>query len=210
VPDDPTERKRAVRDGYDAIATSYAERRTPSETETALLADFAAPLDGSARVLDAGSGRGVPVATALAPDHEVVCLDVSRVQLALAGETVPAARRVQGDLADLPFEASTFDGVCALNAVIHVPVGEHAAVYREFARVLAPGGHLLVSLGASAWSGRNENWLDAGVPMRWSFPDLDTSLSHLAAAGFVPVGRETVADDLGDGAWEFVRARYEG
>jgi SAM-dependent methyltransferase len=210
MPDEPVAQKRAVRDGYDALATTYAERRTPAEAESALLGRLADHLDRSARVLDAGSGRGVPVASTLTDDYEVVCLDISRAQLALAGETVPAAHRVQGDLASLPFEASCFAGVCALNALIHVPVAEHAAVYRAFARVLAPGGRLLVSLGTSAWSGRNGDWLDAGVAMRWSFPDLDTSLSHLAAADFVPIRRATVGDDLGDGAWAFVLARYEG
>jgi SAM-dependent methyltransferase len=210
VPEDHTTQKGDVRDGYDALATAYADRRTPADEESTLLAAVADRLDRSGRVLDAGSGRGVPAATALAPAHEVVCLDLSRAQLALAGETVPAAHRVQGDLANLPFEASVFDAVCALNSVIHVPVAEHAAFYREFGRVLTPGGHLLVSLGASAWSGRNENWLDAGVPMRWSFPDIDTSRSHLAAAGFVPVRRETVDDDLGGGEWQYVLARYEG
>lgn len=208
--EDPSAQKREVRDGYDALATAYADHRTPADEESALLAALADRLDRPARVLDAGSGRGVPVATTLAPAHEVVCFDISRAQLAFAEETVPDARRVQGDLAKLPFETSAFSAVCAFNAVIHVPVAEHADVYREFARVLAPGGHLLVSLGASAWSGRNDDWLDTGVPMRWSFPDIDTSLSHLAAADLVPVRSETVADDLGGGEWQYVLARYDG
>ncbi|MFB6156021.1 MAG: class I SAM-dependent methyltransferase [Haloferacaceae archaeon] len=200
--------KRTVRDGYDELATAYADRRTPDERELALLDDLSGRLHAGDAVLDAGSGRGTPVATSLADGNEVVCLDVSREQLVLAGETVPGARRVQGDLAALPFADDAFAAVCAFNSVIHVPTAEHDRLYREFARVLAPGGWLVVSLGTAEWEGSNDDWLDTGVEMAWSFPDLDTSLGYLDDAGFDVHRRDVVGDDIGDGAWTFVVARF--
>jgi SAM-dependent methyltransferase len=203
-----SDQKRSVREGYDALASAYEDERTPDEREFELLDDLSSRIGPGGRVLDAGSGPGTPVASALVGDHEAVCLDASRAQLELAAENVPAAGRVEGDLTALPFADGAFDAVCAFNSVIHVPVDEHGDVFAEFARVLSPGGYLLVSLGREAWSGRNDDWLDTGVEMAWSFPDLDTSLAHLDAAGFEVRRRDVADDELGGGSWAFVLARH--
>jgi len=58
-----------------------------------------------------------------------------------------------GDLStQTPFEAGSFDQIISLDTVVHIP--DDNAVFREFHRLLAPGGRLLVSLASIAPSGK--------------------------------------------------------
>lgn len=58
-----------------------------------------------------------------------------------------------GDLsAQTPYEAASFDQIISLDTVVHIP--DDDAVFREFHRLLAPGGRLLVSLASIAPSGK--------------------------------------------------------
>lgn len=106
-----------------------------------------AGIDGSMRVLDAGSGLGGP-ARYLAETFgcQVVGVDLTPSFVRLA-EYLTArtglSERVRyevGDLAALPFADGEFDVVWTQHVVMNIP--ERARVYREFHRVLRPGGKL--------------------------------------------------------------------
>lgn len=196
--------KTAVRRGYDELSAEY-DREGGSLRWSELRADLVADVPDDGRVLDAGCGTGRPVLAELA-DLERVGLDFSRSQLDLARERV-ACPLVQGDMTRLPFRAATFDAVTAFHSVIHVPSEEHLACYREFARVLRPGGQLVVTVGEDAWVGENDDWLDTGVRMAWSFPDLEESRAFLREAGFEVVSEYAVHAEMDDYAWPFLRCR---
>lgn len=198
-----------MRAGYDAIAETYLSNRDDAGRDRELVAAFAADLPDGSRVLDAGCGAGVPAAATLASAHDVVGLDAAGEQVALARERVPATRFVQGDLARLPFVAGTFDGLVSLHAVIHVPREAHGAVFREFHRVLQPGGRLLVTTGVEPWEWRNPDWLETGTEMVWSFHGRERSLDLLGDAGFTVENERVVGDELGGGEWLYVRARVD-
>lgn len=119
--------------------------------ESAAQAEGAARLAGcraGAPILDAGCGHGrhaVPLARA---GHKVVGLDSSGSLLAAARRAVCGDRRprfVRGSYARLPFEAGSFDAVMCLGTALGY-LGEEAdrAALREFRRVLAPHGRLLI------------------------------------------------------------------
>ncbi len=200
------DQREVVREGYDEIAEAYDERRRAEGPERDLAETFAADLRDGSRVLDAGCGAGRPVLETLARDHDVVGLDISTGQLRIARERVPDGRFAQADLANLPFDDGTFDGVASFHAVIHVPKEEHADVLSEFHRVLRPGGDLLVVMGDEAWEGHTEDWLDAGAAMEWSFFGRDRNRELLAGAGFEVVDERVRDDELG-GQFAFFRAR---
>lgn len=203
--------RNAVRRGYDALAEDYQRARSDDSADYDLLAELAEQLPRDPRVLDAGCGDGRPATTWFTPETDVVGLDFSLGQLALARERVPSAPLTQGDMTSLPFAADAFDAVCAFSSFIHIPKEEHETVLREFRRVLRPDGWLLFTTGCSDWEGRNPDWLESGVAMEWDIRGLDATLDLLADVGYRVENTWVLADELDDGnddsAFPFVLAQ---
>lgn len=203
--------RHVVRQGYDNLERRYAADRSTDGRDVRILSEFLESVPGDPFVLDVGCGPGVPILRELNTNAAAVGLDFSREQLRLATQNVAEADSVQGDMLALPFADGTFDAVTAYHSVIHVPLGDHGAVIEEFARVLRPGGHLLLSEGPEEWTGTNPNWLDGGVEMQWHIAGEAATRTHLRDAGFEildewhPVDAETDGEE-----WIFFAARLEG
>lgn len=93
-------------------------------------------------VLDVGCGEG-PVARQLAPRHRLVGIDPDALALerfARYGLAVVADARA------LPFDDDVFDVVLCSQSLTCIPV-EYDAALAEIARVLRPGGTLIVEQG---------------------------------------------------------------
>jgi SAM-dependent methyltransferase len=193
-----------IRRAWDAIAETYARRRDPTGSDAALLDDLLDTLPSEPTVLDAGCGDGARTLANLPAGS--VGLDVSRRGLELARETVPAARLVQGDMAALPLADDSVDAVTAYHAVFHVPRESQPDVYREFERVLRPGGRLLMTLPGGRFETVREGWM--GGRMFFSAPGRDRTLAQLREAGFADLRTETATDPLGSST-EFVFAAVE-
>jgi tocopherol O-methyltransferase len=157
------------------------------------------------RVLDAGCGAGgssIWLARRLG---------ATVVGLALSFRLLPRARAyaqrdgvtravtfVGADYGRMPFGAATFDVVWAVESLCHAP--DKSAFYREAARVLRPGGRVVVAeymRARPAARVRNRDiyreWLD-----NWAIPDLDSAeqhAGHATAAGFTRVAVEDATDD---------------
>ncbi|MCE0761486.1 class I SAM-dependent methyltransferase [Pseudonocardia kujensis] len=94
-------------------------------------------------VLDAACGTGRYAVRLAGLGHAVVGIDRSPDMLERARAKVPGGRFLEGGLTDLPLpDASVDAAVCAL-ALVHVP--EVAPAVAELARVVRPGGRILVS-----------------------------------------------------------------
>src|SRR3989440_7651835 len=158
------------------LRTVVAEK---SPSRTAAEAHGAARLAGcgpGALILDAGCGNGrhaVPLAGA---GYRVVGLDSSRVLLAAArraAHDAPWPHLVRGSYARLPFEPGAFDAVLCLGTSLGYlgDEGDRAAL-REFRRVLAPGGRLVIEtlhrdeLGAKLRE-REDRRLPSGSTLRF-------------------------------------------
>jgi len=194
---DSNERRRA----WDAIADTYASKRDPNGSDAALIDDLLADCSPDPVVLDVGCGDGARTLANLPPGS--LGLDFSRRGLELAVETVPAARLLQGDMTAIPLADASVDATTAYHSVFHVPRESHFSVYREFARVLKPGGTLLQTLPGGRFETVRQGWM--GESMFFSAPGRDATLDQLRDAGFGDLRTERVDDPLGSSS-EFVFA----
>jgi ubiquinone/menaquinone biosynthesis C-methylase UbiE len=132
------------REGYSVWSDSYDD---PGNPVVALEEEVVHELVRSVlagRALDAACGTGRHAAHLVKMGHEVVGVDLTPDMLARARERVPDAEFETGDLRNLPADDATFDLIVCGLALAHLP--ELDSPIRELARVLAPGGRLIVSI----------------------------------------------------------------
>lgn len=100
------------------------------------------------RVLDAGCGTGGFLAGAAA-GLEIAGFGIDWSALALGfARTRGLSRLARADVQRLPFSTGSFDAVVSLDVLYHRAVADDAAAMAEFARVLVPGGIVVVNLPA--------------------------------------------------------------
>jgi SAM-dependent methyltransferase len=205
-------RKATVEAGYDRIADRFLDwaREVEADPREGMLARFNAVLPDGARVLELGCGAGVPSTQQLASRFQMVGVDISATQIAMARRNVPDAEFIHADFTELSFPEASFDGVVALHAIPHVPREEHGSLFERIAGWLAPGGPFVATLGATDspdWTGE---WL--GTEMFFSSYSAADNARLLAAAGL-----EVVTDDVvvtrepeGDVSFQWVLCRRPG
>jgi SAM-dependent methyltransferase len=100
------------------------------------------------RVLEVGCGTGYQ-ARELAARYgwKVTALDLGFEGLAY-GRAMSVPDLVQGDMRFLPCRDAAFDAVVSLDVIVHLPRGEESRPVAEFARVLKPGGLLVLRASA--------------------------------------------------------------
>lgn len=129
----------------DSVAGDMERHYSPGRTWEAL-ARSALPLLAPGDLLDIASGDGV-LAELLAPHaHRYVCVDASPRVVAAASERLRRfdnVEVVEGDMHALPLPDASFDLVVLMHALTYA--AKPAQAVAEAARVLRPGGRLLLS-----------------------------------------------------------------
>lgn len=114
--------------------------------------DLAGDVSG-ARLLDAGCGDGALVAAVAAKGAEVTGVDPDPAMLLAAQKRTSdagiKATFTEGRLERLPFPDASFDVVASITVLCFLP--DAAVAFREMARVLRPGGRLVLG-ELSRWS----------------------------------------------------------
>nr|WP_323377211.1 class I SAM-dependent methyltransferase [Streptomyces smaragdinus] len=181
-----------TRAAYDGVVELYASMFT-SRLETRpfarnMIGTFAELVrdTGNLRVADVGCGPGHLTAMLHDLGLDAFGIDLSPAMIAHARRSEPALRFDEGRMEALPVEDGALGGVLAHYSVIHTPPEELPALLAEQARVLAPGGLLLVSLFGT--EGPEPARFDHKVAPAYSWP-VDQFASLLAGAGLVTVAR---------------------
>ena len=172
----------------DSVAGDMERHYSPGRTWEAL-ARSALPLLETGDVLDIASGDGV-LAELLAPHaHRYVCVDSSKRVVAAAAERLRKFRNVEvreGDMHALPFKDGEFDLVVLMHALTYAD--KPAQAVAEAARVLRPGGRLLLS---SLARHEHQNVVQAYGHANLGFADKDLR-RFVSRAGLELVNAETV------------------
>jgi SAM-dependent methyltransferase len=100
-------------------------------------------LTANDRVLDLGCGPGADTKVLREHTEHVIALDLSPSMIGKASGDTPDASFLAADGQALPFPNNTFDAVWMRLVLIHTP--EPAATMREIARVLKPGGRVVLT-----------------------------------------------------------------
>lgn len=179
----------AVEAYWDHVASRYLElfrdelRDKPEDC--ALLREFAAALPAQARVCDAGCGPCGHISRLLADcGLQITGIDLSSRCIELAHSEQPGLSFSCMDMTALRFADGSFEGLVAYYALHYLPRTAHAAALQEFARVLAPGGRLLLAVK----EGTNEGWIDdpmgSGQRVFWCEFTADELRALAVQAGF--------------------------
>lgn len=125
------------------------------------------------RILDVNTGTGFVAHKLLAlfPNSKIVATDLSEAMVEQARARYPQIEFLRADTAKLPFADQSFDLVTLHNGPPH---------FREMARVLRPGGQMLIAFTSGA---RLPSWL----VRHW--------LQHAERFGRIETGQ------AGDGLW---------
>jgi ubiquinone/menaquinone biosynthesis C-methylase UbiE len=109
---------------------------------------FARQFVSGRHVLDAACGEGYGTALLGAVASSAVGIDIDAESITHATARYGAARHVrfvEGSCAALPFPDAMFDVVVSFETIEHVDAVDQPRMLAEFARVLKPGGMLIIS-----------------------------------------------------------------
>jgi SAM-dependent methyltransferase len=129
-------------DGYRMWSATYDGHNTAFDYDEPVVKEIVDAVPAGVAV-DAACGTGRFSALLTARGHRVIGVDSSPDMLARARANVPGGDFRCGDLGELPVADASADLVTCGLALTHVP--DLRPAFAEFARVLRPGGHLVIS-----------------------------------------------------------------
>jgi ubiquinone/menaquinone biosynthesis C-methylase UbiE len=142
-------RVQSICESYDRLAQEYANRlfdelqHKPLDRE--LLQRLAREVGRRGEICDMGCGPGHVARFLRDSGASVFGLDLSPEMLQQARKLNPDIAFRQGNMLALDLPSASLAGIAAFYAIVNIPTELHGTVFREMARVLQPGGPLLLA-----------------------------------------------------------------
>jgi SAM-dependent methyltransferase len=186
---EPEAHFRMIRGTYDTVAENYSatfgDELAGRPFDRALLAAFAELVGDAGTVADIGCGPGHIGAHLHDLGLDVRGVDLSPGMIDTARARFPGLRFDVGSMLDLDIPDGELAGIVAFYSVICIPTELLPRAFAEFARVLSPGGQVLLAfqLGDGLPWHYDGEWLEHDVELRiWRRP-ADEVARLLAEAG---------------------------
>jgi ubiquinone/menaquinone biosynthesis C-methylase UbiE len=185
---------------WDIVADKYLDlfrhelESKPYDLE--ILHAFAIDLGAGSRVCDAGCGPCAHV-TRLLVDHglDVIGIDISSRCISLAQQEQPSLQFEAMDITAMTFADAELDALVAYYVLHYEQKSSLRFVLREFARVLRPGGRILIVVK----QGNSDGWIPdpmgSGKSVYWCEFEPDELKALLVQSGFINLNC-TVRDPL--------------
>ncbi|WP_243726599.1 class I SAM-dependent DNA methyltransferase [Actinocrispum wychmicini] len=136
-----------IRTAYNTVAESYHSMLRDSLDDIpfyrAMIDAFGSVVSGA--VADIGCGPGHLTAHLRGRGVDAFGIDLTPGMIDVARREYPGIRFEVGSMLALDLKDESLGGILASYSIIHMPPTEYPAVFGEFHRVLAPGGHVLVA-----------------------------------------------------------------
>jgi SAM-dependent methyltransferase len=136
------------------------------------------------RVADVGCGPGRAAPFMAERGLDVVGVDVSQEMLAVARNAHPQISFEEGQLNGLPIETGALAGAVCWYSIIYTPPNRLAEAFAELARVLMPGGYLLLAFQAEDEPLHRADALGTHLPLTSYRHGVQEVASCLEDAGF--------------------------
>jgi SAM-dependent methyltransferase len=187
---------------YDAVAAAYVEHlsaeleRKPLDRH--LLNRFAEEVRDRGTVGDLGCGPGHVARFLHDQGVQVLGVDLSPKMIEWAARLNPGLDFRVGDLRSLDFPNASLAGIVAFYSIIHLEAAEIDVALREFRRVLAPGGVVLLAFHVGEHTLHLDELFGQPVSLDFRFLLPREITASLQAAGFIVT--ESVEREPYDGA----------
>lgn len=199
-----------TRASYDVVAAAYArlipDAHDGRPLDAAIMRAFAELTGGPVGDLGCGTGRITQHLHELGLD--TFGIDLSDGMLAQARRLYPHLGFTQGDLTKLDLEDDSLGGAVVWYSTVHMPAS--AVPWREFHRVVKPGGYLLHALKLGNQKRHLDHAYGHDVDLDVYWHDIDETVRNATAAGFNEVARlqrQRDVDEKGPQAFLLLRKR---
>lgn len=157
--------------------------RVLDERETRLFTKLTEKIPHGGKILDMGSGTGIPYDLYLIErGYDVTGIDISGKHVEMASRSVPGASFVKADFSEYPLGAESYDAIISLYSIFHIPRDEHADLFNRMYLALKPGGRILVTLGTADMEMDVAEFV--GSTMAWSSYSMEENIGIVQEAGF--------------------------
>ena len=187
----------SVRSTYDTVAESYAsllpDASFEAPTDRGMIEAFVKHwTEGTAGpVVDAGCGTGRMTRLLASRGVAISGIDLSAGMVAVARRTSPKLTFEVAELSELPYADMQLGGVFAWYSIIHSPPADLPRIFAEFFRVLAPGGHALLSFHVGEGHRHLSHAYGHNVSMDAHLFTAEIIAGHLTSAGFNVIAQMT-------------------
>lgn len=178
----------SIQSSYDRVAQHYAEEyfneldRKPFDRE--VLDVFAESLRDQGEICEIGCGPGQIARYLKDRGLAIRGIDLSDEMVACATRLNPDISFAQGDMLALDLPDDGFAGIVSFYAVIHLKREDVVRALKEMARVLRPGGKLLVSFHSGEGELHRDEWYGKPVSIDVTLMTTDEMTWYLRSAGF--------------------------